>query len=161
MRATAMQPMIAEQRPTDGRQVVRSYDTYAPAQEAVDRLADASFPVGSVEIVGHDLSIVEMVTGRLTTARAAAAGAGSGAWFGLFIGLLVGLFTTGPEWVGLVVGGLVIGAVWGAVFGFIAHSATQGRRDFASTRALVAARYDVLVADTDADKARRMLGASA
>ncbi len=90
--------MIAEQRPTDGREVVRSYDTYAAAQEAVDRLADASFPVGSVEIVGHDLSIVEMVTGRLTTARAAAAGAGSGAWFGLFIGLLVGLFTTGPEW---------------------------------------------------------------
>jgi hypothetical protein len=47
------------------------------------------------------------------------------------------------------------------VFGFIAHSATQGRRDFASTRALVAARYDVLVADTDADTARRVLGASA
>ena len=156
-----MQPDIAERRVTDGRQVVRSYDSYAAAQDAVDRLSDASFPVGSVEIVGHDLSLVERVTGRLTTARAAAAGAGTGAWFGLFIGLLVGLFTTGPEWVGLVVGGLVIGALWGAAFGFIAHAATQGRRDFASTRALVAARYDVLVAEADADEARRLLGAAA
>jgi hypothetical protein len=158
MRAIAMQLVIADLRPTDGRQVVSSNDTYAAAEAVVDGLSDASFPVGSVEIVGHDLSIVETVTGRLTTARAAAAGAGAGAWFGLFIGLLVGLFTTGPEWVGLVVGGLLIGAVWGAAFGFIAQAATRGRRDFASTRALAAARYDVLVADADADEARRLLG---
>jgi hypothetical protein len=96
--------------------LVASYESYEEAQRTVDRLSDASFPVENVEIVGRDLPLVERVTGRLTTGGAALAGAGSGAWFGLFIGLLVGLFTTGPEWLGLVLGGLAIGAAWGAVF---------------------------------------------
>ena len=150
-------PPISDHRPTDGRQVVANYTTYGAAQHAVDRMADADFPVASVEIVGRDLSLVELVTGRLTTARAAGAGAASGAWFGLFIGLLVGLFTTGPEWVGLVLGGLVIGAVWGALFGFFAHRATHGQRDFSSARSLVADQYDVLVRDEHAQPARLLL----
>jgi hypothetical protein len=70
-------------------------------------------PVDEVEIVGSDLHLVEHVTGRLTTARAAMAGAGNGAWFGLFVGLLVVLFTTGPAWLGLVLGGAAIGAAGG------------------------------------------------
>ena len=93
------------------------------------------------EIVGHDIRLVERVTGRLTNVRAAAAGAASGAWFGLFIGLLVGLFTAGPEWLGLVLGGLLIGAFWGAMFGFFAHWVTRGgsatsRRDATSSPAV-------------------------
>ena len=32
----------------------------------------------------------------------------SGAWFGLFLGLIVGLFTTGPEWLGLLLGGIIV-----------------------------------------------------
>jgi hypothetical protein len=138
--------------------LVSSYTSYADAQRAVDRLSDAKFPVEHVRIVGRDLTIVEEVTGRLTNLRAAAAGAASGAWFGLFIGLLVGLFTSGPEWLGLVLGGLLIGAFWGAVFGFIAHLATGGRRDFASLRGLAAATYDVLVDDEHAARARELLG---
>ena len=69
----------------------------------------------NLDIVGSDLRLVERVTGRLTTARATAAGAASGAWFGLFIGLLVGLFTRGPTWIGLIIGGLLIGAAGGSV----------------------------------------------
>ena len=138
--------------------VVGSYASYGEAQRAVDRLSDAKFPVEHVRIVGRDLTIVEEVTGRLTNARAAAAGAASGAWFGLFIGLLVGLFTTGPEWLGLVLGGLLIGAFWGAVFGFLAHWATRGMRDFASLRGLAAASYDVLVDEAHAARARELLG---
>jgi len=138
--------------------MVAGYDTYAEAQQAVDRLSDAGFPVEHVQIVGRDVEIVENVTGRLTTARAALAGAATGAWFGLFIGLLVGLFTTGPEWLGLVLGGVLIGAFWGAVFGFIAHWATRGMRDFSSVRGLVARRYDVLVDDEHAARARELLG---
>jgi uncharacterized protein YqgC (DUF456 family) len=103
--------------------------------------------------------LVERVTGRLTTARAAGAGALSGAWFGLFIGLLVGLFTSGPEWFGLVLGGLLIGAFWGAVFGFVAHWLTRGQRDFSSVRGLVASRYDVSVQQDQAQRARELLGA--
>jgi uncharacterized membrane protein len=141
----------------DGRQVIGSYAAYADAQRAVDRLSDASFPVQHTAIVGHDMRLVERVTGRVTTARAAAAGAASGAWFGLLIGLLVGLFTPGPAWLGLILGGVVIGALWGATFGFFAHRATRGQRDFGSTRGFVASRYEVTVADAYAAGARQVL----
>lgn len=141
-----------------GRQTVATYTDYAEAQRTVDRLSDAGFPVDQVEIVGLDVKLVEKVTGRLTNATAAAAGAGSGAWFGLFIGLLVGLFTSGPAWLGLILGGVLIGAFWGAVFGFFAHWTTQGQRDFASTRGLVAGRYELWVADEHVPRARELLG---
>jgi hypothetical protein len=78
----------------------------------------------------------------------------------LFIGLLVGLFTTGPEWIGLMLGGLLIGAIWGAVFGFVAHWLTRGQRDFSSVSSLVAGRYDVTVARTQAERARELLRAA-
>jgi hypothetical protein len=152
-----MQP-TNDATPSDVDEVVASYATYAEAQRAVDALSDAGFPVETVEIVGHDVRTVEQVTGRLTNARAAAAGAASGAWFGLFIGLLVGLFTTGAEWIGLVLGGLLIGAIWGAAFGFVAHWMTRGQRDFSSVSSLVAGRYDVMAARTEAERARQILG---
>jgi len=136
---------------------VASFSTYAEAQKAVDRLSDSGFAVESVDIVGTDLRLVEHVTGRLTNGRAAMYGAGIGAWYGGFFGLLVGLFTTGPEWVGLVLGGLLIGAIFGASFGFFAHWATQGQRDFSSTSGLVAGRYDVVVEKEQADRAKQLL----
>jgi hypothetical protein len=142
---------------TDGRQEVATYATYPEAQRSVDHLSDSGFPVEHADIVGHDLRLVEHITGRLTRGRAAAAGAGSGAWFGLFIGLIVGLFTTGPVWLGLILGGLLIGAFWGAVFGFFAHMATGGQRDFASTQGLVAGRYVLTVAEAYAPQARELL----
>jgi hypothetical protein len=142
------------------RQTVASYATYPEAQQAVDFLSDRGFPVDGAEIVGHDLRLVERVTGRLTNARAAGAGAASGAWFGLFIGLLVGLFTTGPEWLGLVLGGLLIGAFWGALFGFFAHWMTQGQRDFTSERNFVANRYELTVPSDQAQRARELLSSN-
>ncbi len=138
-------------------QVIATYPAYAEAQRAVDRLSDSSFPVENAAIIGRDLSLVEQVTGRLTTARATLMGAVAGAWFGLFIGLFVGLFTAGPAWLSLVVAGLVIGAIWGTIFGFVAHWATHGERDFASARAIVAARYDLIVGDAYAERARQLL----
>jgi hypothetical protein len=136
---------------------VASYTSYEEAQQAVDRLSDERFPVENIEIVGSGLRLVERVTGRLTRARAAAAGAASGAWFGLFIGLLVGLFTAGPTWIGLIVGGLLIGAAWGAVFGFAGHAATRGRRDFSSAQTLTATRYDIVARGGTVDQARAIL----
>lgn len=153
-----MDTPLATTAPTETRQAVASYASYAEAQRAVDHLSDAGFPVERTEIVGLDLRMVERVTGRLTNARAAAAGAATGAWFGLFIGLLVGLFTTGPTWLGLIVGGVVIGALWGALFGFVAHAMTRGQRDFASARGIVAGRYEVRVDEPQAARARELLG---
>jgi hypothetical protein len=145
--------------PPSGGETVSTYNSYEDAERAVDYLSDNGFPVENAQIVGSNLHLVEQVTGRVTTGRAALAGAGSGAWFGLFIGLLVGLFTTGPEWIGLVLGGVLIGAFWGAAFGFVAHWMTRGQRDFSSVRSLVAGRYDVTVAATEAQRARDLLGA--
>jgi hypothetical protein len=136
---------------------VAGYQIYDKAQKAVDHMSDNGFPVENADIVGSDLRLVEHITGRLTSGRAALAGAGTGAWFGLFFGLLVGLFTTGPTWLGLLLGGLLIGAAWGAIFGFFAQWATGGRRDFSSERGIVAGRYDVVVADEHAERARALL----
>ena len=142
---------------TAGRKTIARHDRYEDAQRTVDHLSDAGFPVEDVEIVGSDLHLVEHVTGRLTAGRAAMAGAGSGAWFGLFVGLLVGLFTTGPTWLGLVLGGAAIGAAWGALFGYIAHRATNGARDFSSAQGLVAEHYDVTVPEADEQRARTLI----
>jgi hypothetical protein len=136
---------------------VATYSDYESAQEAVDRLSDDGFPVENLDIVGSDLRTVERVVGRMTKSKAASAGAVSGAWFGLLIGLLVGLFTSGPAWVGLIIGGLGIGAVWGAVAGYAGHAATRGRRDFASLKTLIANRYDVIARGGTAEQARQML----
>ena len=148
---------ITESAGDDGWKAIASYPNYDAAQSTVDRLSDASFPVEYVEIVGRNLTFIERVTGRVTTWRAAGAGAGTGAWIGLFIGLLVGLFTTGPAWLGLMLGGLVIGALWGGVFGFFAQWVTHGRRDFGSTRGLAASQYDVMVAGGQAQRASSLI----
>ena len=137
---------------------VASFDDYAGAQAAVDRLSDDGFPVDELSIVGSDLRLVERVTGRMTKAKAALSGAASGAWFGLFVGLLLGLFTTGHGWLVMLLVGLATGAAWGATFGFLAHAATRGRRDFSAIRMLAAQRYDLVATPAQLERARIMLG---
>ncbi|MDG4766620.1 hypothetical protein O7632_21340 [Solwaraspora sp. WMMD406] len=135
---------------------VAVFSNYASAQRAVDYLSDNRFPVERTTIVGTDLRLVEDVTGRLTTGRAALLGAGTGAWFGLFIGLLVGIFAV-VNWLGIIAAAVIIGAVWGAVFGAVAHAMTGGRRDFSSRSMLQASRYGVAVDAELADQARQVL----
>jgi hypothetical protein len=135
---------------------VATYPDYASAQRAVDYLSDNDFPVEHTAIVGTGLRLVENVLGRLTTVRAALAGAASGAWFGLFIGLLLGIFTS-SNWVGVVLAGLVIGGIWGAVFGAAAHAMTRGQRDFISRSSLQAEQYAVAVDADYAERARQLL----
>ena len=151
-------PPSARAVEASGWEVIASFGDYEQAQAAVDSLSDREFPVEHVQIVGHDLRLVESVTGRLTRTRAALAGAASGAWFGALFGLLVGLFADGPVWLGLILGGILIGAAWGAVIGLIAHAATGGRRDFTSLTAIVADRYDVVADAEHAQRARELLG---
>ena len=135
---------------------VASYPTYAQAQRAMDYLSDNQFPVDQTAIVGSDLSLVEKVLGRMTTGKSALTGAMTGAWLGLFIGLMFGLFSR-RNWFEVVFTGLGIGAVWGAIFGAIAHAATRGVRDFVSRSSLAAGSYDVMVQAANADQARTML----
>jgi len=126
--------------------LVASFDHYLDAQRLVDRMSDGAFPVEHVRIIGDGVRTVEHVTGRMTTGKAALAGAGSGAWFGLLIGVLFAIFTVGPPlWIWMLVVASIIGAFWGAAFGFIAHWSTRGQRDFSSVQTLEAQRYDIYV----------------
>jgi hypothetical protein len=140
-----------------GYQLVASYSDYPGAQHAVDYLSDSGFAVENLRIVGHGVTTVEAITGRMTGGRAAIAGAAGGAWFGLFIGLFLGMFTVGTAWFGVLAGGLVIGAAWGAIFGFVGHWATQGRRDFSSISTLAAERYDVVSTPAFVSQASQLL----
>jgi len=136
---------------------VARFDDYEAAQRAVDRLSDDGFPVDKLDIVGSDLKLIERVTGRVTTGRAAGAGALSGLWAGLLIGSLLALFTTGHAWLGVVAVAAGFGVVWGTVFGFAAHAGTRGRRDFSSVRGLAASRYDLIAREGTVDRARALL----
>jgi hypothetical protein len=136
---------------------VARFDEYEAAQRAVDRLSDDGFPVEQLDIVGSDLQLVERVTGRLTRARAAGAGALSGLWAGLLFGILIGLFTSGHSFFAVAATGAALGVAWGAVFGYVVHARTKGRRDFSSVRQLVATRYDLIARGGTVDRARSTL----
>lgn len=130
---------------------------YMDGQLAVDRLSDAGFPVDGVKIIGHDIKSVEVVTGRMTTGKAAGLGALSGLWFGLFVGLLLGIFAL-VGWLTIMITALVLGAVFGAIAGAVGHAMTRGQRDFSSAQRLEASRYEVLVPTQRVDEARSILG---
>lgn len=139
-----------------GRSVLREFADYTQAQRLVDRLSDSGFPVEQVQIVGTGIRTVEQITGRVTKGRAALYGAGSGAWLGLLLGLLFGLFTVGLTWFSILLTSLLIGALWGAVFGFLAHWTTRGKRDFNSVQMLEADRYAVQVDVPHLEEAQRL-----
>ncbi|MGV0644588.1 general stress protein [Mycolicibacterium sp. XJ879] len=153
---TSPEPNARLETTAEGRRsLLASFNDYLSAQQLVDRMSDGGFPVEHVQIVGEGVSTVESVTGRMTKGRAALAGAGSGAWFGLLIGLLFAIFAVGPLWIWVVLIATVIGAFWGAVFGFVAHWSTRGQRDFSSVQSLQAQRYDVYVTEQYAADAAR------
>lgn len=136
---------------------VGTYEGYADAQAAVERLAQSDFPLKSVSIVGSDLKTVEQVTGRRSYGRAALAGALSGLWLGLFFGLLLVLLsptTTTPLFIGAAA---LIGAGFGLFFNIAVYSINRRRRDFTSVMQVVASTYSVIVEAGDAARARTIL----
>lgn len=139
-------------------EVLGTYDTYLEAQERVDHLAKADFPVGKVSIVGNDLKSVERVTRRGTWSRAALEGALSGAWFGLFIGLLFSFFTP-PEqfsW-SIFLAAILIGAAFGMLFRLFGYGISRRSRDFESMTQVLASNYQVLVEPELLEQARDAL----
>ena len=136
---------------------VATYETYDEAQKAVVTLAEADFPVTQVSIVGNELTSVERVTGKLTSARAAVAGAASGAWLGLFLGLVTFLFSPVPN-LSFVGGAVIIGVGFGPIYGIVSYSITRRRRDFTSVMQVTATSYSVVVDPDSLHRARNVLG---
>jgi hypothetical protein len=138
-------------------QVVATFTKYEDAQAAVDRLSDEGFPVENVSIVGHDIRTVENVSGRLTNGRAAGRGLIGGVWFGLLAGILFSFFVQNVSFIQVILTTLILGALWGALYGFLGHAATRGRRDFSSVKTMEAGRYEVLVRGEFALRASQLL----
>lgn len=144
---------------TDNR-TVATFASYGEAEQAVDRLTRAHFPVERVSIVGQDLRLVEQVVGRATMAGAVWRGAGGGALTGFLIGWVFGWF----NWLDPVVAGallatygLVFGAAVGALFGLVIYAMQRGTHEYESVRAIRPGRYELQVDVAFADQADRLL----
>ena len=133
---------------------------YAEAQRLVDYLSDGGFPVEHLRIVGTGIRSVEQVTGRQTKGRAAGMGAAAGAWWGFLIGLLFSFFVIGGpgSWLIMILTAVAMGAIGGALVGFVGHWASGGKRDFTSIKGLEAGRYEVEVAAPFYDQAMKASG---
>ncbi len=138
-------------------EVVAAFETYLDAQQAVDLLARADFPVDKVSIVGSDLKSVERVTGKLTWGRVALAGAASGAWLGIFFGLLLLIFSPTVSYA-FVIAAVLIGAGFGMLFGIVSYAINRRRRDYTSVMQVIATSYSVLVDPDLVNRARNLLG---
>ena len=145
---------------SSGPVTLATYDSYALAQQAVDRLSDAGFAVEHCTIVGDGLKFVEQVTGRLSWWKAMLSGFVRGALIGLTVGLLMSLFTVDQLamlpvvlWAGL------YGAVIGSILGLLGYALTGGKRDFTSAGSFAAERFHVQCDAAHADQARRLLNA--
>lgn len=142
-------------------EIVSTYDTYTNAQQAVDLLARANFPVNRVAIVGNDIRSVERVTGKMSYGKVAWMGAVSGAYLGLFLALLLMIVQTGSQIGGLFLAAIAIGAGFGMLFGVLSYALNKQRRDFSSVMQLVATRYDLITDPEILYEARRVLSSGA
>lgn len=141
-------------------EVVGTFETYIGAQEAVDAIARADFPVNKLSIVGSDLKTVERVTGKLTWGRVALAGAASGAWLGIFFGLLLVLFSPATSFA-FIVAAVLLGAGFGMLFGIVSYAINRRRRDFTSMTQVLASSYQVIVDPDLANRARNLIASDA
>lgn len=137
-------------------EIVSTFKTYPEAQQAVDMLARADFPVDKVSIVGSDLKSVERVTGKLTWGRVAVAGAASGAWLGIFFGLLLVIFSPAVS-LGFVLAAVLIGAGFGMLFGIVSYAINRRTRDYTSVMQVIATSYSVLVDHDLVNRARNLM----
>jgi len=139
--------------------VLATFETYAEAQELVDRLAKAEFDVSKTSIIGSDLKSVERVTGKRSYGRAALSGAANGAFLGIMFAVLLSLFTPDPTSALRLMGAAVLATTGiGMIVSLISYAFVRRRRDFSSTQQVLASSYQVIVPPEQASSARLILG---
>jgi hypothetical protein len=142
------------------RVLVATYTQYLEAQRAVDYLSDQKFAVERTSIVGEGLKLVEQVTGRLDWTRALSLGMTQGAFTGIFIGLVLNFLGFGGgdrSFLVLMLDGLLLGIIFGAIFSLISYALSGGRRDFTSVGGMRADHYNVMADPEVAEQARELL----
>ena len=140
--------------------VLATYSSYEPAQQLVDRLADAEFHVQHLSIIGKDLVNVEQVVERLSYPRVALSAAMTGMTMGLMIGLGFALLLPDHNWASIIPMVIMGGCIW-VIMNVIGYSLQKGRRDFVSQSQIIARSYDVICEPEFAAEARRLLGGAA
>lgn len=147
--------------------VLGEFVNYQDAAKMVDCLVTGDFAPSKISIVGTDLKLVERVRARLGYGRVAFSGAMTGFWLGLLFALLIGAgIEVTPQ------GGinylpdqffsvLVMGAGVGMLISIVRFALTKNKRSFISSQMPVAQRYEVLVPDSDAVEAQKILSAGA
>jgi len=140
-------------------ETIATLETYPEAQALVDRLAKADFDVSTTSIVGSDLKTVERVTGKLSYGKAALTGAANGAFMGLIFAVLLSLFTPDPTSAFRLMAAAVLATTGlGMILSLISYAVVRRRRDFSSTRQVIASSYQVIVPPERAAAARLALG---
>lgn len=156
---TQQNPIVANQSlfKLEYPQSLGVFETYAEAQKAVDHLADNSFPVGNLAIVGTDLRLVERVTGRRTWATTLGQGVMSGLSTGFIVAIFMMILFPTPNFLGQLLTALVIGVAIGLLFAILGHVLSRGQRDFTSVTQTVATKYEVLCEHKVVAQARDLL----
>lgn len=144
--------------------VLGEFTNYSDATAMVEKLLAGEFRPENISLIGHDPRLVERIKSRLGYGRVALSGAMTGFWIGLIFALLVGAgITVSPE--GELsynpqqfFAAVVIAAGIGMLFNITRFSLSKNRRGFLSTQMPVATRWEVVVPDAEAGKARNLLG---
>jgi hypothetical protein len=133
------------------------FTSYADAQRAVDSLADQSFPVANLAIVGTDLKLVERVTGRKTWGTVLMQGVGSGLSTSLMVALLIWFLNPDRDLISIFLLALIIGVLIGVGFGALGHALSRGQRDFTSVSQTIPSKFEILCEHKVAAQARQLL----
>lgn len=134
------------------------FTKYEDAQRCVDYLADQSFPVENLAIVGTDLRQYERVVAKKGWGGVLAQGAVSGLLNGLFFAVMLWLLQiTLTMWSSLL-WGLLLGVAFGVIAAAIGHLVRRNtERDFESITQTFARSYEVLCEHKEAEHARSLL----
>jgi hypothetical protein len=78
-------------------------------------------------------------------------------WFGLFVGTIFAIFDPNGFNILTVLSTVLVGAVFGAIWGYAGYRLTGGQRDFTSVSQVVAAKYEVLCEHKHVQRGRELL----
>jgi hypothetical protein len=146
--------------------VLGEFTNYSDATAMVEKLLAGEFKPDQVSLIGHSPVLVERIKARLGYGRVALSGAMTGFWIGLIFALLVGAgITVGPE--GAIsynaqqfFAVVLLSAGIGMLFNVTRFSLSKSKRGFLSTQMPVASKWEVVVPESEAANAKRLLGSA-